>query len=86
MTWASKDAPPFLLIHGTEDQSVLYSQSVNFQAKLEENKVPCELVTIKGASHRITDWDKFDPTYKEQMITWLKQTLGAENLSAGGAK
>jgi alpha-L-fucosidase 2 len=78
--------PPFLLIHGTEDQSVLYSQSVNFQAKLKENKIPCELVTIKGASHRITDWEKFDPTYKEQMIAWLKQTLGAENLSAGGAK
>ena len=26
--------PPFLLIHGTDDKSVLYSQSVNFQKRL----------------------------------------------------
>jgi acetyl esterase/lipase len=72
--------PPFLLIHGTEDQSVLYTQSVNFQAALKENNTPCQLITIKGATHRIADWDKFDPTYKSQMITWLQQTLGADKL------
>jgi acetyl esterase/lipase len=68
--------PPFLLIHGTEDQSVAYTQSINFQAKLKENKTPCDLITIQGAGHRIADWDKFDPTYKDRMITWLVHTLG----------
>jgi len=67
--------PPFFLIHGTEDKSVPYVQSVNFQAKLQEASVPCEIVTIKGASHRLTDWGKFDASYREKMIAWLKQTL-----------
>ena len=76
--------PPFLLMHGTEDKSVLYSQSVNFQAKLKDNKVPCELVTVQGAPHRLSDWEKFDASYKTRMIAWLEQTLGGP--SAGGAK
>ncbi|HUI06116.1 MAG TPA: pectinesterase family protein [Verrucomicrobiae bacterium] len=68
--------PPFLLIQGTADKSVPYEQSVNFQAKLKEAGVPCELITITGAPHRLTEWDKFDPSYREKMIAWLKQTLG----------
>jgi acetyl esterase/lipase len=67
--------PSFLLIHGTTDQSVLHVQSENFQAKLKENKVPCELLTIQGAPHRIREWEQFDPTYKDRMIAWLKATL-----------
>jgi len=67
--------PPFLLIHGTEDKSVPYVQSVNFQAKLKENGVPCDLVAIKGAPHRITEWDKFDAGYKATLVAWLKETL-----------
>ena len=76
--------PPFLLIHGTADQSVTYSQSVNFQAKLKENKVPCELITVKGAPHKITDWDKFDPGWEEKMVAWLKQVLGGQKTPADG--
>jgi len=68
--------PPFLLIHGTDDKSVPYAQSVNFQAKLKENGVPCDVITIKDAPHRLTEWDKFDASYKEMMVVWLKQTLG----------
>jgi alpha-L-fucosidase 2 len=68
--------PPFLLIHGTEDKSVPYDQSINFQAKLKENGVACDLVTVKGAGHRISDWPKFEPAYKEEMINWLSRVLG----------
>jgi acetyl esterase/lipase len=76
--------PPFLLIHGTEDKSVLYSQSVNFQAKLKEENVPCDLVTVTGAPHRLGDWDKFDGSYKARMIAWLQERLGPP--SAEGAQ
>jgi alpha-L-fucosidase 2 len=69
--------PPFLLIHGTEDKSVLHDQSENLLAKLRENQVPCELVTIQGAGHRIREWENFDPDYKNRMITWLNATLGS---------
>ena len=67
--------PTFLLIHGTTDQSVPHVQSVNFQAKLSENDVACELVTIEGAPHRIAEWKNFDATYQERMTGWLEAKL-----------
>jgi len=76
INYVKSGLPPFLLIQGTADKSVPYEQSVNFQAKLKEAGVPCELITINGAPHRLTEWDKFDPSYREKMIVWLKQTLG----------
>ena len=69
--------PPFLLIQGDADKSVPYDLTKNFQAKLKGNNVPCEFITVKGAPHRIADWDKFDPSYKEQLMAWLNRTLGA---------
>jgi alpha-L-fucosidase 2 len=75
--------PPFLLIHGTEDKSVSYVQSVNLQAKLKENNVPCELVTLQGASHRLREWEQFDPAYKDRMTDWLRKTLGGHVIVNG---
>lgn len=68
--------PPFLLLHGTADKSVMHTQSENFQAALRQNKVPGELLTIQGAPHRLSEWGKFDPAYQDRMIGWLKTTLG----------
>lgn len=68
--------PPFLLIHGTKDESVPYSQSVNFQKRLREIGVPCDLIPIEGAPHRLRDWDNLDASYREKMAAWLRQTLG----------
>jgi acetyl esterase/lipase len=67
--------PPFLFMQGDADKTVPYEQTLNFMSKLKENNVPSEIVTIKGAPHRITDWDKFDPSYKEKLIAWLEQKL-----------
>ena len=64
--------PPFLLIHGTEDKSVPYAQSVNFRAKLKEAGVLCQIATVQGAAHRLAEWNKFDASYREKMIGWLK--------------
>lgn len=69
------DLPPFLLIHGTQDQSVLYSQSVTLQATLKEKGVPCELITLDGAAHKIAEWPQYDPAYQNKMIDWLSHTF-----------
>lgn len=74
--------PPFLLIQGDADKTVPYEQSLSFQARLKENDVPCELIIVKGAPHRITDWDKFDPSYKEKTVAWLRQTLAVKKSPA----
>lgn len=67
--------PPFLLIHGTQDQSVPYQQSLELKAALERCGVPCELVTIEGAGHRLREWERFEPQWKQRMVNWLQQTL-----------
>ena len=67
--------PPFLLVQGDADKTVPYEQALSFQSRLKANGVACELITVKGAPHRLDDWDKYDPTYKEKMIAWLKQAL-----------
>ena len=68
--------PPFLLIAGTADKTVLYSQSINFQARLRASGVTCDLITITNAQHRIMDWQTFDPHFEEGIRDWLVKTLG----------
>jgi len=77
--------PPFLLISGDLDKSVPYDLTVKFQEKLKENNIPCELVTVKGAGHRIEDWDKFDTSYKEKLMAWLSRKLGPAAANPLGA-
>ncbi len=70
--------PPFLLVHGTEDQSVPYQQSIDLQAALKKNHISCELVTIEGAGHRISEWEQYNPDYKMKMLAWLRKMLARE--------
>lgn len=77
--------PPFLLLGGTEDKSVPYSQSTNFQARLAAAGVPVELITLTNAQHRLGEWEKFDPEYQTKLVEWLHKTLGQAD-SKGSAK
>jgi len=67
--------PPFLIVHGDADKSVPYEQSLAFQKKLHENEVHCDLITIPGAPHRLTEWSKYLPGYSNQVIAWMKKYL-----------
>lgn len=67
--------PPFFLIGGTEDKSVPYSQSVNFQERLQQAGVPVELVTLTNATHRLGEWHKFNAEYQTKLIAWLQKQL-----------
>lgn len=77
INFLSADSPPCLLLHGTEDKSVAYSQSENVKAKLDELHVPCELITIAGGDHHIDQWAKIDSSYGQKMADWLRKTLAA---------
>jgi alpha-L-fucosidase 2 len=72
-----RDMPPFLLLHGTDDPQVPYSQSVEFCAKIHKAGGTCELYTVKGGGHGLASWDKVEEFqgYKQHMIAWLKKTL-----------
>lgn len=68
--------PPFLILHGNEDQSVPYEQSLLFQTKLWTNGVRCDIITLPGAPHRLTSWDLYLPDYRNQVIDWLNEIFG----------
>jgi acetyl esterase len=74
---AQKGMPPFLLIHGTKDAAVAYSQSVRMQQKLKGLGVTCDLYTVEGAPHGMEGWEKNADwqTYKPYLVDWLKKTL-----------
>lgn len=46
--------PPTLLIHGTADTDVPYSESENMAARLKEQGVTHELATLPGAGHGLS--------------------------------
>jgi alpha-L-fucosidase 2 len=73
----SASAPPFLLIHGTDDNVVPFAQSERFCDKLRASSVACELVPVKGGGHGIRAWESMRMTdYKSPMVRWLERTLG----------
>jgi acetyl esterase/lipase len=78
INYLTANSPPALLIHGVDDKSVLYSQSINYKARLDALGVPCELVTITGGDHHIDQWASIDSSYKQKLVDWLQATLKAD--------
>jgi len=76
-TWVRKDAPPFLLIHGTADMLVPVQQSVDMCSALESAGAACELFRVEGAGHGMQWWNGRPgmTAYKQHMIDWLGATL-----------
>ena len=55
--YVTKDAPPFLILHGTADLIVPIVHSERFQKKLDDAGVKNELVKLRGKGH---GWDAPD--------------------------
>lgn len=74
--------PPFLLIHGTNDKLVPFSQSVDMCDRIRHSGGTCEVIPMQGAGHGIRWWES-DPAiaslYKREMIQWLKVHLANQN-------
>lgn len=73
VTHVTKDSAPALIIHGDADKLVPIQQAEVIIAKLKENKVPCELVTKKGADH---GWGGIDKDVKTFADWFDKHLLG----------
>lgn len=67
--------PPFLLVHGDADRSVPLQQSLDFRKRAEAVGVPCELLILKGAPHRLTEWVEHEPAWMDSIVNWLEDTL-----------
>ena len=75
--YVQRGMPPFLLIHGTEDEQVFYSQSVKMHERMTQLELNCELFTVEGGRHGVGPWEKNPKfqAYKEKMVAWLKNVL-----------
>ena len=51
ITYVSKSDPPFLHLHGEDDQAVPYNQSELLHAALSEAGVPSTLYKVVGGDH-----------------------------------
>jgi acetyl esterase len=72
--------PPFLLIHGTADSMVPFSQSREMCDRMQHAGASCELYPVVGGGHGMRWWEsspKLAIAYKQKMIEWLRQELGA---------
>ena len=76
-TWITKDAPPFLMIHGTADSLVPVQQSETMCGALRGSGATCELFEVPGAGHGINFWEGQASmmAYKAKMMDWLKSLL-----------
>lgn len=75
ITYVKSGLPPFLILQGTADTAVAYSQATNMQSRLNDAHVPCQVIAIPGGNHGINTWDNRLPDYKEQVVNWLQTTL-----------
>jgi acetyl esterase/lipase len=53
ITYVTKDDPPFLVVHGTDDATVPYDQGQRFHAALKAAGVDATLITMQGGGHGI---------------------------------
>jgi acetyl esterase len=67
---------PFLCIHGTKDDQVLYEQSVAMCEEMKKVGAGCELITVHEGGHGMSGWRAPEMQHwKPEMIAWLKKTL-----------
>lgn len=89
IAFVSPDLPPFLLLHGTADQSVDYPGSIIWKEAMDALGVPCELITIPHGVHVMGNWDRMNPpqtAYKAQAVTWLQNVFAQVDAGKKAAK
>lgn len=76
VTYVHKDAPPLLIIHGTDDKVVDVSQSRTLAAALAKVGAPHELVIIPDAPHSF-DMEPKERDLRPTVIGFLDKYLAA---------
>ena len=72
--WVDAHTPPFMILHGTEDDMVNPEQSDRLARALEENGVPCTYVVLQGAHHG--DDAFYQAEVKERVVRFLHSIWG----------
>lgn len=84
-----RDMPPFLLIHGTDDSLVPFSQSREMCNRMRHAGATCELYPVEGGGHGLRWWESYPRLasgYKRKMVEWLRQQIGCPETLASRAQ
>jgi len=73
ITYVTKDAPPFLLIQGDQDEYIPFSEDTNLQEALRKVGVRCDIIRIPGGKHGTGNWHTLPgvPPWEREMVEWL---------------
>lgn len=74
VTYVSKDAPPFMILHGVEDHTVPFKQGEMLHDRLEEAGCDVQLIAIEGADH--ADQQFFQKEIWQRIIEFFHEKLG----------
>ena len=77
------DAPPFLLVHGTEDETVPFADAVGFAEALRAHGVRCDVLPVEGAGHVFTGASVEVGTLTEAGADFLDDVFNRSRLDAG---
>ena len=73
VSFVTKDAPPFLIIHGENDHTVPFTQGELLHDKLEEAGCDVTLLAIEGADHAVLHffqkevWEEIEAFFAEEL-------------------
>jgi acetyl esterase len=71
-----KGMAPFLAIHGTKDDQVVYEQSTAMCEAMHKVGATCDLITVEGGGHGMSGWKAPEMQHwKPEMIAWLEKIL-----------
>lgn len=73
VSFVTKDAPPFLIIHGDNDHTVPFAQGEILHDKLEEAGADVKLLVLEGADH--ADMPFFQEEIWQRIIGFFKEKL-----------
>lgn len=74
VSYVTKDAPPFLIIHGDNDHTVPFEQGEILHDKLETAGADVKLLILEGADH--ADMPFFQEELWQRIIGFFKAKLG----------
>ena len=88
ITYASKDAPPFLEILGDRDEYIPFSEATNLQTALRAVGVRCDIIRIPNGKHGTGEWHKLPgvPDWEREMTEWLNTRLHHEGAIGEGIR
>lgn len=74
VSYVTKDAPPFMILHGTKDDVVPFTQGELLHNKLEGAGCDVQLIEIEGANH--ADYQFFQREMWQRIISFFHDKLG----------